>query len=68
MLFLICASAQLPAQITVDTIGTTMVNIETVVDTTHFAGGYDSGPWDLHWGLMTSFGIPTKNKSIDMIR
>jgi glucose/arabinose dehydrogenase len=50
VLFIICASAQLPAQITVDTIGTTIVHIETVVDTTHFAGGYDSGPWDLHWG------------------
>lgn len=38
------------AQITIDTLGNTIVAIETVVDSSKFAGGYDSGPWDLHAG------------------
>lgn len=38
------------AQVTIDTLGSTIVAIETVVDSSKFAGGYDSGPWDLHAG------------------
>ncbi len=38
------------AQTVTDTIGNTIVDISVVLDTSHFLGGYLSGPWDLYWG------------------
>jgi len=38
------------AQTVTDTIGNTIVEISVAIDTTHFEGGYTSGPWDLFWG------------------
>lgn len=38
------------AQLVTDTIGNTIVQIDVAVDTSHFEGGYTSGPWDLYWG------------------
>ncbi|XQP83624.1 MAG: hypothetical protein ACOJUL_11440 [Candidatus Pollutiaquabacter aromativorans] len=51
-LLLICIIGQirLSAQGILDTLGNTIVRIETAVDSAQFAGGYASGPWDLHIG------------------
>lgn len=51
-LLLICIIGQirLSAQGILDTLGNTIVRIETAVDSAQFAGGYASGPWDLHMG------------------
>jgi glucose/arabinose dehydrogenase len=35
---------------TIDTIGNTIVEISVALDSTHFANGYMSSPWDIHWG------------------
>jgi len=35
---------------TIDTIGNTIVQISVALDSSHFANGYMSSPWDLHWG------------------
>ncbi len=35
---------------TIDTIGNTIVQISVALDSTHFTNGYNSSPWDLHWG------------------
>ncbi len=46
----ICSACSTSAQVDIDTIGNTIVEISVAVDTSHFLGGYMSGPWDLYWG------------------
>jgi glucose/arabinose dehydrogenase len=49
-LFLFHCALRAKSQTVIDTIGTTVVEISVAVDTSHFIGGYLSGPWDLYWG------------------
>lgn len=50
LLLMLVHYTPLKAQTVTDTIGNTIVDISVAVDTSHFMGGYYSGPWDLYWG------------------
>jgi glucose/arabinose dehydrogenase len=50
MLLFVFSCAAAKAQTVTDTIGNTVVEISVVLDSSHFAGGIMSGPWDLYWG------------------
>lgn len=50
LLFLFTSTFKTKAQTVTDTIGNTVVEISVAVDTSHFVGGYMSGPWDIYWG------------------
>ncbi len=43
-------------------IGGTPVEVAVAVDSSHFAGGYASGPWDLHWGPDSTLWFSNQRK------
>jgi len=48
--FIFVLTAGISKAQTIDTIGNTIVEISVALDSSHFTNGYNSSPWDLHWG------------------